>query len=218
MLKYGKKINFNPERLNPLNIDRQSTELIPERSRVLDIGCATGFIGRYLKSKKKCEVWGIELGKEEAREAKKYLDKIIVGDIEDIGTANQIKGKFDIVFASAIVEHLKEPGESLKHWKKFIKKNGKLIITTSNIAHWSQRLSLLKGEFEYKDYGILDNTHLHFYTPTTFRKLLKESGYNIEHFSIDPVGGGIPRISKILSKIFPNIFAYQMLILASPKR
>lgn len=217
MLKYGKNISFNPDKLDPLNIDRQSISLIPDRSSVLDIGCATGFMGAYLKSKKNCRVVGIEKGIEEASYAKKVLDQVIGGDIEDNNTLHQIKEKFDFILASAIIEHLRNPEKALTSWKKFLKSNGKLIVTTSNIAHWSQRIALLRGEFEYRDYGILDNTHLRFYTVNSFRNLFDDAGYKVEYSSIDPVGGGFPRISKILSRFFPNLFAFQMLAVARPK-
>lgn len=216
MLKYGRDITFNPEKLNPLSIDRQSMFLVPNNSKVLEIGCATGFMGEYLRKKKKCNVVGVETGRDEAKVAKKRLDRVIEGDIEDQEVLDSIKEKFDIVFASAIIEHLKDPWTALKNWKKFLKLDGFLIVTTSNIAHWSSRFDLLLGRFDYQEYGILDSTHLRFFTTTTFKKLVADSGYKIEYFSIDPVGGGFPRISKILSKFFPKLFAYQMLIKAKP--
>lgn len=216
-MKYGRDIIFNPKKLDLLNIDRQSVSLIREESRVLEIGCATGFVGEYLIKNKNCKVVGVELGKEEAKEARKKLPLVFCGDIEDRKIAGLIEkhDKFDVVYASALVEHLKDPWEALRNWQKFMDKNGCLIITTSNIAHWSIRLNLLRGKFKYQNYGILDNTHLRFFTSATFKKLVEDCGYKIEYFAIDPVGGGFPRISKYLSKIFPNVFAYQMLIKAS---
>lgn len=216
MLKYGKNINFDPKRLDPLNIDRQSIELIPNNSKVLEIGCATGFMGKYLRREKHCYVVGIEKGIDEVKEAKKSLNKVIDGDVEEKIILARIGGKFDVVLASAVIEHLKDPWGALISWKKFLKKDGYLIITTSNIAHWSIRLQLLMGKFNYQEYGILDNTHLHFFTTETFKKLVKDCGYKIEYFSIDPVGGGLPKVSKVLSRFWPNLFAYQMLIKASP--
>lgn len=217
MLKYGKNINFDPKRLDPLNVDRQSIELIPNNCRILEIGCSTGFMGKYLRRQKHCYVVGVEKGIDEVKEAKKSLNQVIDGDVEEKITLARIDEKFDVVFASAIIEHLKDPWTALKNWKKFLKKNGFLIITTSNISHWSIRLQLLVGKFNYQEYGILDNTHLHFFTTETFKKLVKNSGYKVEYSSIDPVGGGLPRISKVLSRIWPNLFAYQMLIKARPK-
>lgn len=214
MLKYGKAITFNADELHPLNIDRQSVDLIPKGSFVLEVGCATGFMGEYLKKRKRCKVVGVEIGKDEAKKASNVLDRVILGDIEDEKTLEKINNKFDIVLASAVIEHLKDPEKSLKAWKKLLRKNGFLVITTSNISHWSARFQFLFGKFEYQEYGILDNTHLRFYNTKTFKDLLIKSGYIVAHFSIDSVGGGYPRISTMLSKFFPNLFAYQMVIKA----
>lgn len=214
MIKYGKNIVFDLNKLDLLNIDSQSVGLIPSGVKVLEIGCATGFVGEYLIREKKCNVVGVELGKDEAVAARKKINMVIEGDIEDEKTLGKISGTFDIIYASALIEHLKNPWEALQKWKKYLKKNGSLIITTSNIAHWSIRLQLLKGKFEYQQYGILDNTHLRFFTTETFQKLVVDCGYTIENFSTDPVGGGYPKVSKILSNFFPNLFAYQMLIKA----
>lgn len=216
MIKYGKNKIFNPSFLHKLNIDRQSVDAIPHACSVLEIGCATGFVGRYLIKHKKCKVVGIELGIDEAREARKVLHNVYAGDIEDPKVLNLVTEKFDVVYASALLEHLKDPWKALKDWRRFLKKNGLLIITTSNIVHWSQRINFVKGNFEYKDYGLLDNTHLRFFTTKTFPKLVLDSGYKIEKFSIDPVGGGHPKVSTLLSRFFPNLFAYQMLIIATP--
>lgn len=214
MLKYGKNIHFNPQKLDPLNVDRQTAELIPNNSKVLDIGCATGFLGEYLIKHKRCTVDGVDLGMDEAREAKKKLRNVYVGDIEKKETIEKITEKYNAINASAIIEHLKDPWTALKTWKKFLKKDGYIIISTSNIAHFSTRLSLIRGKFEYEEYGILDNTHLRFFTYESFQKLLIDCGYTIDSVQIDAVGGGYPRISKILSRFFPNMFAYQTVIKA----
>ena len=83
MLKYGKNIVFNPTKLDPLNIDIQSVELVPKKAKVLEIGCATGFIGEFLIKNKGCYVVGVEIGRVEAKEARGKLNKVIEGDIED---------------------------------------------------------------------------------------------------------------------------------------
>lgn len=217
MLKYGNNSHsFNPKKLHPLNVDRQSIEQIQNNSRILEIGCATGFMGNYLIKNKKCTVVGVELGVDEAAEARKNLSKVIVGDVESTMTLRKIAKleKFDVVFASALIEHLKDPWKALKNWKKFLKKDGCLIISTSNIAHWSMRFRLLNGKFNYESYGILDNTHLRFFTFYTFENLVRECGYTVEYKGIDSVGGGYPKISRIGSILFPNLFAYQMVIKA----
>lgn len=190
--------------------------MISNGSRVLEIGCATGFMGEYLIQKKKCEVVGVELGLDEARIAKKKLTRVIIGDIEKKETISQIKklGKFDVVFAAALIEHLKDPWEAIRTWKTFLKPNGTLIISTSNVAHWSQRIKVARGTFNYTEYGILDNTHLRFFTTESFQKLVTDLGFKIESFRIDAEGGGYPRASLLGAKFFPNIFAYQMVVKA----
>lgn len=218
MVKYKRNLQkYNPSKLHSLNIDRQTYERIPDNSRVLEIGCATGFIGKYLKDEKNCEVIGVEIGIDEARAAEKILDRVILGDVESFEVLSQMKklGTFDVIYASALIEHLKDPWKALFEWKKLLTKNGVLIITTSNIVHWSQRLKVMQGKFEYQKYGILDNTHLRFFTTQTFRELVKDSGYQIKDFYIDPVGGGYPKISLLGSKFLPNLFAYQMGIVAT---
>src|SRR3989344_3189739 len=133
MLKYGKNNIFDPDKLDVLNIDRQSIKLIPENSSVLEIGCATGFFGDYLRKKKNCYVVGVEIGKEEAREARKKLNRVIEGDVEDLKVLHLINDRFDIVFASAIIEHLKDPWQAISSWRRYLKKDGFLVLTTSNI-------------------------------------------------------------------------------------
>lgn len=214
MLKYGKNIKFDPEKLHPYNIDRQSVNLVPTGSKVLEIGCATGFMGEYLIKKKKCIVTGVEMRLEEAKIAQAKLSQVVVGNIEYPEIQKKIDKDFDVVLASALVQHLVTPQDSLRVWKKFLKKDGVLIITCSNIVHWTTRLQILRGKFEYQEYGLLDNTHLKFFTPQTFKALVESADYIIEHFSIDAVGGGKPKISRFLSHFFPGLFTYQMVIKA----
>lgn len=219
-MKYGKNMkSFNPNNLDEHNIDRQTLGFIPNKSRVLEIGCATGFMGKYLIEKKKCTVVGVELRSDEAKEAKKLLTKIIEGNIESSLVLKEIaqEEKFDVILASALIQHLVRPFEALSAWRKFLKKDGTLVITCSNIGHWSMRFNIILGKFNYEEYGLLDNTHLHFFTPQTFKDLLKNAGYEIMEYKIDSVGGGYPKISLLGSHIFPNLFTYQMVIKANLK-
>lgn len=220
-MKYKyKKISL--DNLGKHNINRLLIEKIPFSSFVLDIGCGAGSMGEYLIKNKNCKVYGIEQRKDEFCIAKNKLTKVINANIENDETINKIlektkKKKFDVVIASSVIEHMAYPDKFLKKIKKVIKNKGLIIITTPNIAHWSTRMSLLKGNFDYSEYGILDNTHLHFFTIKTFKNLFKKNGFNIREILIDPEGGGFPRFSIFLSRIFPGIFAYQILIVGKNK-
>ncbi len=216
-IKYNNQL-FNPSQLDPLNIDRLALSHIQIKTRVLELGCATGFMGEYLRKKNGCFVMGVEQRKDEGYIAEKKLDGVILADIENPETIDIIQKKskqqFDHILATSIIEHLKDPETTLQRLHCLLKKDGTLIITTPNIAHWSMRLSLLFGTFDYTEYGILDNTHLHLYTIKTFRHLIEDCGYTIQTTGIDPVGGGYPKISFYLSHLFPTFFAYQLLIVA----
>jgi len=211
--------NFAPNNLEPENIDRLAIERVPCNTKVLDIGCATGFIGEYLIKEKKCRVYGVEKRKNEAEIAKKKLTDVLIADIEQEATVENILKfvryeKFDVILATSVIEHLKDQALFIENCKKLLKPKGIIIASTPNIAHWTIRLSLLKGDFDYTEYGILDNTHLHFFTIKTFSQLFEKNKFAIKELLIDSVGGGYPRLSRLLAKLFPAIFAYQILIVA----
>jgi O-antigen biosynthesis protein len=217
-IKYNYK-KFTPKNLDRENIDRLAVEKIPDSSKVLDVGCATGAIGEYLIKEKKCLVYGVEMRADEANIAKKVLTDVVIIDIEQSSSVEEIldmvKGeKFDVILATSVIEHLKDQTAFLKKCKKLLKQKGMIVASTPNIAHWTTRLSLLKGNFDYTEYGILDNTHLHFFTIKTFRQLFEDNSFTVKSLLIDSVGGGYPRISRILAKLFPGMFAYQILVIA----
>ena len=215
-MKYFYQGNFDPEKLHPLNIDCQAVFLVPEKSRVLEIGCANGFMGNYLIKNKKCSVFGVEMDKEVAEKAKERGLVVITGDIEKEETLNKLKKeeKFQVILCTSVIEHLKDPGKALRNWRSFLSNEGLLIVSTPNIGHFSARIEILLGNFPSHDYGIFDENHLHFFTLKSFQRLIKKNGFNLEHLGIDPIGGGWPKISRFLSLFFPGLFAYQIIIKA----
>ncbi len=215
-MKYFYQGKFDPEKLPKLNIDRLSVSFVPEKTRILEIGCADGFMGEYLIKKKGCRVTGVEIDKEAVKIAQNRCLKVIAGDIEEDSVLKELgkERKFQVILCTSVIEHLKDPEKALKNWRDFLSENGSLIITTPNIGHWSARLKTLFGKFPHEEYGIFDENHLHFFTLDSFKKMLKDCGYNIEHLGIDPVGGGLPKISRFFSLFSPGLFAYQIVIKA----
>lgn len=203
-IKYFYPGRFEPGQLKPDNIDRLSTALVPRRAKVLELGCATGFMSRYFRRRLGCLVVGADINPA----AKPDL----VGDLNLASTWKKIQalGQFDVVFASAVIEHLTDPEATLQLIKLVLKPKGKLIITTSNIAHWRQRLNLLLGHFDYTDYGTLDRTHLKFYTYYTFQRLIQAAGFKLKTIAIDPAGG--LKYFNWLAKYWPNFYAHQVCI------
>jgi len=133
---------------------------------VLDVGCNTGYLGKDLIEKKKCYVFGIDYSKTAIDVAKKYLNKVKVVNLEKY--SNNINDKFDVIIFADVLEHLKFPEKTLNIYKKLLNPNGVILASIPNIANINTRLKLLLGNWNYTDSGILDETHLKFFTKKQF--------------------------------------------------
>jgi 2-polyprenyl-3-methyl-5-hydroxy-6-metoxy-1,4-benzoquinol methylase len=157
--------------------------LVPPATRVLEFGCATGYMSEVLKNRLGCTVTGIEISPEAAALAEQHCERVIVGDAERIDYAAELAGEeFDVVLFADVLEHLKEPGDVLRRIRPFIAENGVVIASIPNIAHGSVRLALLGGEFRYRDWGLLDDTHLRFFTRASIQDLFEETGFVVTHW------------------------------------
>lgn len=159
-------------------------EYIKEGDRVLDVGCSTGYFGEALIHLKKCEVWGVDIDKGDIEEAKKRLSKAFILDINDTKAYEKL-GKFDVIIFADVLEHLIDPRTTLRNIKALLRPEGKVIFSLPHMAHSSVRLDLLAGKFPYKNRGLLDNTHLHFYDMDEAKSIFYDAGYDIKQ--IDPV-------------------------------
>ena len=155
-------------------------KLIPENSKVLDVGCSSGNFGEILIKNKNCIVDGVEIDKKDILRAQKKLRKVYDLNVET--EPINISEKYDIVFMGDIIEHLARPVPVLKNLKKTLNKNGKLIYSIPNICHMSVRLMMLAGNIEYGKSGLLDETHLHFYNSKEVRRIFSEAYYKIDIF------------------------------------
>ena len=176
-LKYT-RFNHEPDSAHMLVVD-----LVPERSHVLEFGCATGYMSEVLKNRLGCTVTGVEISPEAAALAEEHCERVIVCDAEKIDYAAELAGEeFDVVLFADVLEHLKEPGDVLRRVRPFIAENGVVIASIPNIAHGSVRLALLGGEFRYREWGLLDDTHLRFFTRSSIQDLFEETGYVVTHW------------------------------------
>lgn len=175
--------DFAFENLGANNIDRLQLEMIPKGSRLLEIGCATGYMSEYLTKKKGCQVTGVELSPEQATMAKNKCHAVINGAIDGCLVQNRIDdlvahdGRFDVIFMSQVIEHLADPDAILVKIHDWIKLDGILVISTCNIAHWHARLRLLTGKWDYEEYGLFDRSHLRFFTLKSFEDMLNKCGF-----------------------------------------
>lgn len=151
---------------------------IPEGSRVLDVGCSSGHLGEELRKQKKAYVVGIDINKEDINEAKKILDEAYVVDLEN----DDLKklGSFDYIIMADVIEHLVDPVSVLIKLKELFKDKGEFVFSIPNMANVTTRIELLKGRFEYKDFGVLDRTHLHFYDYNEVERVFNDAGYTVK--------------------------------------
>ena len=168
---------------DPGSTHSKIVSLVPPATRVLEFGCATGYMSEVLKSRLGCTVTGVEIDPEAAALAEQHCDRVIVGDAEKIDYAVELAGEeFDVVMFADVLEHLKEPGDVLRRIRPFLADHGILIASIPNIAHGSVRLALLSGEFRYREWGLLDDTHLRFFTRASIQDLFEETGFVVTHW------------------------------------
>ncbi|HMH33278.1 MAG TPA: class I SAM-dependent methyltransferase [Puia sp.] len=144
---------------------------------VLDVGCSSGGFGRMLKEKRNCRVWGVE-PTDSAVVAEKWLDKVyhdIFHPALDFGDA-----KFDAIIFNDVLEHLVNPWEALQLARSLLRKNGWVIASIPNIQCYSVLKPLiLKGDWNYTASGIMDKTHLRFFTGNSMTNLFRDTGFDI---------------------------------------
>jgi O-antigen biosynthesis protein len=146
---------------------------------VADFGCATGYFPALLKQYG-YSVIGVEINPDAAKVAEEFCERVIVADL-DVVSVKKIfpTEKFDVVTFGDVLEHLRDPWRVLKEVKDILKPNGFVVASIPNIAHGDIRLALLQGDFDYAPLGVLDNTHLRFFTKKTVESLFEETGYLI---------------------------------------
>jgi trans-aconitate methyltransferase len=152
-----------------------------EGNRILELGCGLGKTGALLKKRGRAvEVIGIELNPQIAQSAQANLDNVICGDIERLELDFSEK-PFDYIVAGDILEHLIDPWAVLRRLRPFVKVGGSIVTSIPNIRNWRILADLMvRGDWHYCEEGLLDRTHLRFFTKSTIIELLEQTGYEID--------------------------------------
>lgn len=181
-------LGFVAERVNPLRYDGQPNEpdevvgvlsaMIPQGSRVLDVGCGTGSVSLHLIANRGVTIVGVEPDEERAARARERGIDVRC----ELLSESLIKtlGGFDVVLFADVLEHLAEPAAVLGLAKTALVRGGRVVASVPNVAHWSVRFELLRGRFDYREWGIMDATHLRWFTEVTLRNLFHSAGISIE--------------------------------------
>jgi 2-polyprenyl-3-methyl-5-hydroxy-6-metoxy-1,4-benzoquinol methylase len=198
------------------NIEKSSiVSLIPEGPHVvLDLGCATGRVGRMLREQNKAKaIVGVEIFVPAAEEAAKHYDRVYDGDVELLSLP--YKEYFDIVVCGDILEHLRDPWVMVRKIRHWLKKDGTLISSIPNIRYWRILRDLIfKGKWEYAEAGILDRTHLRFFTRTTFLRMLREGNYLITLDKMSVHGKKQNLFNTLTMKMFEEFLGSQLIVIA----
>jgi len=196
------------------SVNRHVFNVVPENSRCLDVGCWTGNLGRLLIEEKGCVVHGLDGLKSVLDEAKgvgysrTYEWNLNVDPL----TAFETNERYDVIIFADVLEHLVDPGAVLTFFASLLRPGGKIIVSLPNVAFCMNRLQLLFGRWEYKDFGILDKTHLKFYTLQSSRLLLEQAGLRVVRFRPYNQFGILRYLDP---PPVPSLFAYQILLVAT---
>lgn len=222
--KYDLNGIFDPATAHPADAHSQLMRLIPPNSRVLELGCATGYLSGHMVQKLGCTVTGLEADTQSARIAGTRATTALQVDLDQPDALQRAgaHGPFDVVLAAAVLEHLRAPGVVLRAARALLAPGGQVIVSLPNIAHWRARLALLCGRFDYQEYGLMDRTHVHFYTLKTGRELLEASGFQV--FDVRIAGSAVQNVLSRLRGyarqtplILPGLLAYEMIFITRPE-
>jgi 2-polyprenyl-3-methyl-5-hydroxy-6-metoxy-1,4-benzoquinol methylase len=198
---------------------------------VLDIGCGEGFFAAELRADGNRVVGVDAIPSAQRNEA---LEQFITADL-NAAPGDILRGlgarRFDRVLLLDVLEHLVDPEHLLSEVRGMLKSNGRIVVSVPNVANISVRLALLFGQFNYTERGILDRTHLHFYTRKTARAMLEKAGWEIVEAkntvmplelilglqAENPLMRMITETTALFTALLPGLFGYQIMFLAKPR-
>ena len=195
--------------------------------RALDAGAADGFLAEILTARG-FRVTAVERDPVQAERARAKCEHVIVADLAE--AAPKLSGPFDVIIYGDVLEHLADPLSTLLAVNQSLAPGGLVVVSVPNVAHLWVRLSLLAGRFEYTDRGILDRTHLRFFTRRTLLVLLAQAGLAVDALHLTPVPlplvvparlhgawlRAVYRLSARASRWWPGGLAYQFVAACRP--
>jgi 2-polyprenyl-3-methyl-5-hydroxy-6-metoxy-1,4-benzoquinol methylase len=173
---------------------------LPEGTKTaLDIGCSIGAFGAAIKEKTGAEVWGVEPFESFGKFAIDRLDTVFIASVES--TIHKLPDNyFDVIYCNDVLEHLLDPYTVLEQLKTKLTANGKVISSIPNIRYFRAFFKILfKGEWDYADQGIMDRTHVRFFTKKSILKMYKNADYSIDlHEGINASKSIKPNLMNII--------------------
>ena len=191
---------------------------------LLDLGAAGGELGSALRAQFDRTI-GFEYNVDCAGQLHGRFDHIVIADLERV---KQLPGNVDVIVLADVLEHLRSPAHALQLVRNALSDQGRVFISVPNIANITIRVGLLFGVFEYRDRGILDHTHLRFYTKRTIRREIEKAGFRIlavrgtsvpvrliiGRWTPEPVLRFGERVLTWITRLWHSLFAYQIILVA----
>lgn len=215
---------------DPLDITGMVIDLVPAGARVLDVGCGSGQFSKLIIDHKEVEIVGFEPQPERAEAARKLGFEVHVGEL----TEEYLRSlpPFDVVLFLDVLEHVMSPSELLAIARTGLKPGGFVVASIPNVAHWTVRLDILRGKFNYQPVGIMDSTHLRWFTASTVRMLFESADFQVDDLLATP-GCSLPDYNRRwpwrrirpktrdpfirwATRHWPRLFGCQHIVKASP--
>lgn len=200
---------------------------VPHGSRVVEFGCATGYLSRYMKESLGCRVTGVDISAEYCEAARPYCERTVVGDLDAMDFAAAFgEERYDVALFGDVLEHLKDPQRVLAATREILNPDGRVIATIPNVAHGDVRMALLAGQFEYRRLGLLDDTHLRFFTYASIKAMFEATGFSVvrlerirqplfqTELGVDPATVPPGVVEHLMRD--PEATTYQYVVIAAP--
>ncbi|MDN0033679.1 glycosyltransferase [Oscillibacter valericigenes] len=153
---------------------------ISPQSSVLEFGCSSGRMTKYMAQTLQCSVSIAEIDEAAYRKAREYAVNGFCGDIESYAWQDVFAGEqFDVILFTDVLEHLRNPMELLQRVKPFLKSTGEILVSIPNIGHFDILANLYLNRFTYTDIGLLDNTHVHFWGKNDLEGFFEKAGFSL---------------------------------------
>jgi methionine biosynthesis protein MetW len=214
----------------PQEVARMLAELVPMGSRVLDVGCGTGSVSRIIADTRGAQIIGIE--PDSCRAAAARARGLEVHEQLFTAAILQELKPFDVIVFADVLEHVADPSSFLQLAHRALLPGGRVIASVPNVAHWSVRVDLLRGRFDYQPFGIRDATHLRWFTAESVRELFESNslrvvslrhtaGVTLPEYEARRPWRWIPRqrrnsLIRTLARRLPLLFGCQHIIHAVP--
>lgn len=185
---------------------QKRTEIAPllgnKYGAILDLGCGSGSTLAWTKKICKADLAvGIDIEHEGNELARNSMDRLVIGDLNNPNTLANLEGEYDLILALDVLEHLVDPWLTLQQAKSKLAADGRIIISIPNINHWSILRDLIfLDKFEYSNSGILDITHVRFFTRKTIEKMISSADLIAEKHLCHPLSSAGSR-SRLINKL-----------------